>query len=67
MRRHHRRIHDRQFLEAVERMLDKGVVVQGGVMTRLPLLDLDVVDVHVHSLVRSCELYLGRVCSCVID
>jgi hypothetical protein len=58
MRRRHRRIRGRQFLEAVERMLDKGVVVQGEVMIRLPLLDLDVVDVQVHSFVRSCELYL---------
>lgn len=52
-----RRTYDRRFLELAERMLDKGIVEEREVVVHLPLLDIDVVGVQVHSFVRSYAPY----------
>ncbi len=52
-----RRTYNRRFLELAERMLDKGIVEEREVVVHLPLLDLDVVGVHVRSFVQSYAPY----------
>jgi hypothetical protein len=49
---------DTEYLEALERTLDEGMVIQGQASLRLPLLDVSVLSIEEHIVVASFERYL---------